>query len=61
MGTHFGPLVAAEPRIQAAVLGLFGWAEGPRLARFDTLARSITIPLLFLVQWDDEVAARAAR
>ena len=59
MGTHFGvPLVAAEPRIQAAVLGLFGWAEGPRLAGFDTLARSITIPLLFLVQWDDEVAAR---
>jgi hypothetical protein len=34
MGTRYGvPLVAAEPRIRAAVLGLFGWAEGPRAGR----------------------------
>jgi dienelactone hydrolase len=59
MGTRYGvPLVAAEPRIRAAVLGLFGWAEGPRLAGYDDEARRVTVPLLFLVQWDDEVAAR---
>jgi len=59
MGTRYGvPLVAAEPRIRAAVLGLFGWAEGPRLAGYDDEARRIGVPLLFLVQWDDEVAAR---
>jgi dienelactone hydrolase len=59
MGTRYGvPLVAAEPRIRAAVLGLFGWAPGPRLAGYDDEARGITVPLLFLVQWDDEVAAR---
>ena len=58
MGTHFGvPLLAAEPRIGVAVLGLFGWSE--RAGRgFDDLARSVTVPLLFLVQWDDEVVPR---
>ncbi|HET6949824.1 MAG TPA: dienelactone hydrolase family protein [Acidimicrobiales bacterium] len=56
MGCAFGvPLVAGEPRVGAAVLGLFGWAEGLRLTGYDDLARSITVPLLFLVQWDDEV------
>jgi dienelactone hydrolase len=41
-------LVAAEPRITAAVLGLIGssWLT-------DTAAR-ITIPVEFLLQWDDE-------
>jgi hypothetical protein len=59
MGTRYGvPLVAAEPRIRAAVLGLFGWAGGPRLAGYDDEARRVTVPLLFLVQWDDEVAGR---
>jgi hypothetical protein len=59
MGTRYGvPLVAAEPRIRAAVLGLFGWAPGPRLAGYDEVAREISVPLLFLVQWDDEVAGR---
>jgi dienelactone hydrolase len=59
MGTHFGvPLVVGEPRITAAVLGLFGWAEGSRLVGYDDLARRVTVPLLFLVQWDDEVARR---
>jgi dienelactone hydrolase len=59
MGTRFGvPLVACEPRIEAAVLGLFGWAPGPRLAGYDDLARQVCVPLLFLVQWDDELARR---
>ena len=41
-------LIAAEPRITAAVLGLVGsdWLT-------DTAAR-ITIPVEFLLQWDDE-------
>ncbi len=49
MGTAIGiPLVAEEPRIAAAVLGQF-W-DRP-LA--DT-ARSITVPVEFSLQWDDE-------
>ncbi|WJK36996.1 alpha/beta fold hydrolase [Solwaraspora sp. WMMA2065] len=41
-------LVAAEPRITAAVLGLVGseWLTG--------IAARITIPVEFLLQWDDE-------
>ncbi|WP_230686659.1 alpha/beta hydrolase [Catellatospora vulcania] len=41
-------LIAAEPRITAAVLGLIGsdWLT-------DTAAR-ITIPVEFVLQWDDE-------
>jgi dienelactone hydrolase len=59
MGTRFGvPLIAAEPRITAAVLGLFGWAPGPWLPGFDELARQVTVPLLFVIQWDDELVRR---
>jgi dienelactone hydrolase len=53
MGAAIGvPLVAAEPRIRAAVLGLLGSAG---LA--GTAAR-ITVPVQFLVQWDDEQVPR---
>jgi len=55
MGTVIGlPFVASEPRIDAAVLGLMGLGAdaGGRSAA------SITIPVLFLVQWDDELVAR---
>ncbi|WP_086799406.1 dienelactone hydrolase family protein [Streptomyces caniscabiei] len=46
------PFVAAEPRIRAAVLGLGGaLASGADAAR-------ITIPVEFLVQWDDERVPR---
>ena len=49
MGGGLGlPFVAAEPRVRAAVLGLAG---SPGLAA--TAAR-ITVPVQFLVQWDDE-------
>jgi pimeloyl-ACP methyl ester carboxylesterase len=49
MGTAIGvPLTAAEPRITAAVFGLF-WPESPAEA-----ARQITIPIEFVLQWDDE-------
>jgi dienelactone hydrolase len=54
MGGGLGlPFVAAEPRVRAAVLGLAG---SPGLAR--TAAR-ITVPVEFLVQWDDERIPRA--
>ncbi|MFF7173009.1 dienelactone hydrolase family protein [Streptomyces pseudovenezuelae] len=46
------PLIAAEPRIGAAVLGLSG-AE----VSAETAAR-ITVPVEFLVQWDDERVPR---
>ncbi|MEU1480678.1 dienelactone hydrolase family protein [Streptomyces sp. NPDC001668] len=46
------PLIAAEPRVRAAVLGLAG-AE----VAAGTAAR-ITAPVEFLVQWDDERVPR---
>jgi dienelactone hydrolase len=47
------PFVAAEPRVRAAVLGL-----GPVHAAPEAAAR-ITVPVEFLVQWDDERIPRA--
>lgn len=47
------PFVAAEPRVHAAVLGL-----GGALATAEAAAR-ITVPVKFLVQWDDERVPRA--
>ncbi|MCW2931177.1 MAG: hypothetical protein JWM19_2139 [Actinomycetia bacterium] len=54
LGTSLGlPLVAAEPRITAAVLGLMGdW----NLAK---IAARVTVPLQFHLQWDDELVPRA--
>ena len=55
MGTVIGlPFVASETRIDAAVLGLMGLMADAR----GESARSITIPVLFLVQWDDELVKR---
>lgn len=49
MGTAIGvPLAAAEPRITAAVFGLFGHES---LAE---TAKQIIIPVEFALQWDDE-------
>jgi len=55
LGTLLGlPLVAAEPRISAAVLGLAGaWSLAEAAAR-------VTIPVEFLLQWDDELVPRAS-
>jgi len=47
------PFIAAEPRVRAAVLGL-GWGAASAEA-----AARITIPVEFLVQWDDERVPRA--
>jgi dienelactone hydrolase len=53
MGSATGvPLAAAEPRITAAVFGLAG---------HETLAEAaarVTIPVEFLLQWDDELIPR---
>jgi dienelactone hydrolase len=58
MGTRFGvPLAAAEPRISAAVFGLFGCQDED--SPLGQAARKLTIPLLFLLQWDDELFPRA--
>jgi dienelactone hydrolase len=55
MGTAIGvPLVATEPRITAAVFGLF-WPDA--LAE---KASQITIPIEFDLQWDDEYIPREA-
>jgi dienelactone hydrolase len=58
MGTILGlPLVAAEPRISVAVLGLAGIA-GPSKQRLADDAAKIHCPVLFLAQWDDELFRR---
>lgn len=50
MGTAIGvPFTAADPRITAAVFGLF-WHEESLAA----MAKRITIPIEFNLQWDDE-------
>ena len=56
MGGAIGiPLVAAEPRVRAAVFGLVG--ASPNLVQ---AAAQVTVPLRFLLQWDDQLVARVA-
>jgi hypothetical protein len=53
LGTAIGvPLAAAEPRITAAVFGLAGHES---LAE---AAARVTVPVEFLLQWDDELVPR---
>jgi pimeloyl-ACP methyl ester carboxylesterase len=55
MGTAIGvPFVAGDPRITAAVFGQF-WPES-----LVDAARQITIPIEFVLQWDDEHIPRHA-
>ena len=59
MGSHFGvPFVSGEPRIVAAVLGLFGFTPTRGQEGLDTAAAAITVPVLYLVQWHDEIVSR---
>jgi dienelactone hydrolase len=58
MGTILGlPTVAAEPRIQVAVLGLMG-LTGPTKSRIAADATRVCCPVLFLMQWHDELFPR---
>ena len=65
MGTVLGlPFVASEPRVRAALLGACGLAAaGPNPGRFGDRLRAdaarVTCPVLFLVQWDDQIFDRA--
>jgi pimeloyl-ACP methyl ester carboxylesterase len=57
MGTVIGvPLLAAEPRISAAVLGLAGLPDDGGAYR--AAAESIGVPVEFAFQWDDELVSR---
>jgi dienelactone hydrolase len=54
MGTAYGlPLVAAEPRIKAAVLGMWGTCR-PGSERLASDGRKITCPVLFQQKSEDE-------
>ena len=59
MGTAIGlPFVASEPRVRAAVLGLAGLGNRPGSGRFEQAARALSIPVLLVLQWDDELVGR---
>jgi dienelactone hydrolase len=61
MGTILGvPVVAAEERIVVAVFGLMGTAGPSALfrKRIADDARRVRCPVLFLLQWDDELVKR---
>lgn len=67
MGARYGlPLAAAlGPRLRCAVLGKFGLREAPPAhpglaapALTVAAARAVTAPVLFHVQWDDELFPR---
>lgn len=58
MGTILGlPFVAAEGRVKAAVLGLMG-LTGPTRQRISEDAPKVKCPVLFVVQWDDQLFKR---
>ena len=58
MGTAYGlPLVAAEPRIRAAVLGMWGLSFQPS-QRLERDAARLRGPILFQQKWDDELFSR---
>ncbi len=70
MGTRFGlPYVAeAGSRLRCAVLGKYGMRQPPAMpapvnmaSRFARDAPRITVPVLFHVQWDDELFPRAGQ
>jgi dienelactone hydrolase len=58
MGTILGlPFVAAEPAVSVAVLGLMG-LTGPTRSEVEQAAIALRCPVLFLVQWSDELFSR---
>jgi dienelactone hydrolase len=60
MGTAIGlPFVSGETRVTAAVFGLAGVGNRTGSERLAAAAAQVTIPVLFLFQWDDELIERA--
>ena len=58
MGTAYGlPLIAAEPRIRAAVLGMWGTSRN-NTGRLVQDAPRVQCPVLFQQKWDDEFFTR---
>lgn len=61
MGTAIGlPFVASEPRVKAAVLGLAGLRNRPGAERFEQFARELTVPVLLVLQWNDELVGQTS-
>jgi hypothetical protein len=59
MGTAYGlPLIAAEPRIEAAVLGMWS-ANYPCGDRLLQAAPDVRCPVLFIARYEDEIFDRA--
>ena len=47
-----------EPRVKAAVLGLAGLSGLPGEELRGAAARSLSVPVLFVFQWDDQLMSR---
>ena len=61
MGTAYGmPVVAAEPRIQSAVLGMWGTCRSP-CERLVEDAHRISVPVLFQVKREDAIFTAAGQ
>jgi pimeloyl-ACP methyl ester carboxylesterase len=61
MGTLIGlPFVASEPRIGAAILGLAGLGNRPGADRFEQAADALSIPVLVVLQRNDELVGLTA-
>jgi len=59
MGTAIGlPFVSSETRFSAAVFGLAGVGNRIGSERLAEAAMKVTVPVLFLFQWDDELVGR---
>jgi dienelactone hydrolase len=58
MGTAYGlPLIAADPRIRVALLGMWG-TDYPNSERLAQDAPSVRCPVLFQMKWDDQFFPR---
>jgi dienelactone hydrolase len=58
MGTAYGlPLLAREPRIRVAVIGMWGTSRA-NSARLVDDARKVRCPTMFSLQWNDELFTR---
>ncbi|MDB5872081.1 MAG: alpha/beta hydrolase [Ramlibacter sp.] len=58
MGTAYGlPLIAAEPRLRVALLGMWG-TDYPNSERLARDAPAVRCPVLFQMKWDDQFFAR---